>query len=58
MVALVRMILRSHSGCFLPVPRVAELELNSINPSPDMIKEEDEIPKLLKDNPLTEAKSG
>jgi len=58
MAALVRMILRSHSGCFLPVTRVAELELNSINPSPDMIEEEDEIPKLLKDNPLTEAKSG
>ncbi len=58
MAALVRMILRSHSGCFLPVTRVAELELNSINPSPDMIEEEDEIPKLLKDNSLMEAKSG
>ena len=44
--ALVRMILRSHSGCFLPVTVVAELELNSVIPPPDMILEEDEKQKF------------
>ena len=53
-----RMILRSHSGCFLPATRVAELELNSVNPSPDMIEEEDEKEKLPNGNALKEAKSG
>jgi hypothetical protein len=42
MAALVRMILRNLPGCFLPASMVAELELNSVNPSPDMIEEEDE----------------
>jgi len=58
MAALVRMVLRSPPGCFLPVPMVAELELNSINPSPDTIEEEDETTEFLKDNLLTDAKSG
>ena len=42
MVVLVRMILTNYSGCFLPATVVAELELNSVNPPPDMIEEENE----------------
>ena len=56
--ALVRMILRSHSGCFLPASVVAELELNSVIPPPDMIEEEDETVKSVRAMPLHEAKSG
>ena len=46
MVVLVRMILRNYSGCFLPATVVAELELNSVNPPPDMIEEDKRAKKL------------
>jgi len=52
------MILRSHSGCFLPVPVVAEFELNSVIPPPVMIEEEDETVKSVRATPLYEAKPG
>ena len=40
MTALVVFITSVVIGSFLPVPVVAELELNSINPPPDIVEEE------------------
>ena len=51
MVALVRIVLRDYPGSFLPATVVAEFELNSVNPPPDMNEEEEKNPEFYK--PIT-----
>ena len=51
MVAPARIVARL-SRVLLPPRMAAEIELNSIRPSPDKIKEERKLKRVLKDNNL------
>jgi hypothetical protein len=56
MIALVRIVLRSFPGSLLPPRVVAELELNSVIPPPDTIKEEKKQDDSVRPITLTESR--
>ena len=57
MTALVMIITSVLIGSLLPVPVVAELELNSIIPPPDIVEEETQVERFLSSISLRRAGS-